>query len=430
MLLSQRMVFRAIVALVVGVSVMVATAGCATRGETAMDNSGNVPSRFVQDRFAIGFWVDPPIDEKADARYQEIADAHFSLVIGGFGANNVERVEQQLALCEKYGLKAVVGCRGVEPELLPDGPACWGYSLRDEPSAKDFPALRAQSDAILAARPGKLAYINLFPDYANAGQLGTPTYAEHVARFCEVLEPDVLSMDHYPKFVPGSDGRDRYCENLAVMRENALANGIPFWNFFNTMPYGPHTDPSESQLRWQVFASIAHGAKGVLYFCYYTPAGGEFPKGGAIISRDDLRTRHWYQARRLNEQLKNLGPTLMQLTSTGVYRVKPDDDPETALAGAPLRAAKAEAHDPALDLLVGAFTHADGRRGVLLMNYRFAYTQWPTIEFDVDAARVVEVDKWSGRERPIIDDSPALDGLQLPSIQGKAGSSYCPASSG
>ena len=30
--------------------------------------------RFIQDRFAIGFWVDPPIGAEADVRYKEIAD--------------------------------------------------------------------------------------------------------------------------------------------------------------------------------------------------------------------------------------------------------------------------------------------------------------------------------------------------------------------
>ena len=42
---------------------------------------------------------------------------------------------------------------------------------------------------------------------------------------------------------------------LEVMRREALAYGVPFWNFFNTMPFGPHTDPTEAQLRWQIYAS-------------------------------------------------------------------------------------------------------------------------------------------------------------------------------
>ncbi len=371
--------------------------------------------RFTQTEFAIGFWVDPPLDERADERYQEIAEANFTLVIGGFGANTLEKAEQQLALCEKYGLNAIVMLPGVtDMDTLPEGPACWGYCLRDEPGADEFPHLRTQVDAVRVARPGRLGYINLFPSYASPwGQLGTETYEEYVRQFMEVVDPDVLCMDHYPVFKPDRDGRDGYCEDLDVIRRHALEHDIPFWNFFNAMPYGPHTDPTESQMRWQIYASLAYGAKGVLYFCYYTPAGDEFPKGGALITRDDQRTSKWYAARRLNEQLKHLGPTLMQLTSTGVYRVTPDDDPAEQLRGSPVRTLKRASVDPPHDYLVGAFEHADGRRAVMLMNYRFAYAAWPTVEFDAPHEHVRFLNPWTGEEEPLTDASPAMEGLQV-----------------
>ena len=50
-----------------------------------MGDQTSVP-RFQQDRFAIGFWVDPPVDERAEARYAEIAQAHFNLVLALFHA--------------------------------------------------------------------------------------------------------------------------------------------------------------------------------------------------------------------------------------------------------------------------------------------------------------------------------------------------------
>ena len=64
--------------------------------------SADTERRFIQDRFAIGFWVDPPADEKMDERYAEIAAANFTLVLGGFGARTPEAVQRQLALCEKH----------------------------------------------------------------------------------------------------------------------------------------------------------------------------------------------------------------------------------------------------------------------------------------------------------------------------------------
>jgi hypothetical protein len=363
--------------------------------------------RFVQDRFAIGFWVDPPANEDMDRHYADIAAANFTVVIGGFGARSPETVQRQITLCEKHELKAIVARTGLPPAQLPEGPAVWGYTIRDEPSAKDFPHLQETVAAIRKARPGRLSYINLFPNYANQQQLGTKTYDEHVRRFVQEVGVDVLSMDHYPRMKPGADSRSSYCSNLAVMRKYALERDIPFWNFFNTMPFGPHTDPTEAQLRWQIYTSIAYGAKGVLYFCYWTPRGHEFPKGGAIITVEGRKTRHYDQASRINHAVKNLGPSLMKLASTGVYRIKPDDDPIKLLKSAPITKLSRG------DYLVGVFKHTDGRQALLLNNYSFAYTAWPTLAFSVPAERVRELCKETGKEIPILDDSPAMEGLQI-----------------
>lgn len=372
--------------------------------------------RFVQDRFAIGFWVDPPFDQRAEARYREIAEAGFTLALVGFQDANPKELGR---LLRKFGLKAILWPKGDDPAAWPRDPNLWGYALRDEPNARDFPDLRRRADALRAAHPGKIAYINLFPNYASPAQLGSPTYDQHVADFVRTLAPEVLCMDHYPIFRPEGDGRDRYCENLESMRVHSLRAGIPFWNFFNTMPYGPHTDPTESQLRWQIFASLCHGAKGVLYFCYFTPGGDEeFPKGGAIIARDGAKTAHYAQAQRLNAVLGNLGPTLMRLTSTGVTRVKPTDDPAAVLKGSGIVDLRRAPVDPPGDYLVGSFRHADGRRAVLLMNYRFAYTAWPTVVFDAPADAVREVDPSTGREIPVRDESPKMPGLQIPLLDG------------
>ena len=370
-------------------------------------------SRFKQDRFAIGLWVEPPLDERAEERYRELAEAHFTLVIGAFQADTAEKKLKQIELCEQFGLKLISFEPHLAPEQLPEANCVWGYGLRDEPSVAEFFDLKNRVEAIRAVRPGKLAYINLYPNYSTAKHFGTDSYEEYVERFVNEVDVDVLSMDHYPVFKPDADGRDGYCRNLEVIRRYSLAKDIPFWNFFNVMPFGPHTDPTEDQIRWQIFTSLAYGAKGVMYFCYYTPRGSEFPKGGAVIAADGSRTRHWYQARRLNEQLKNLGPTLMRLKSTAVVRLRPDTDSTEVLKGAPIQRIIHQEVDPAPDYLIGVFQHEDGRRAVILNNYHFAYTAWPTVEFDVPVSEVVEVDPWTGKEIPVRDDSPDMPGLQV-----------------
>jgi hypothetical protein len=103
----------------------------------------------------------------------------------------------------------------------------------------------------------------------------------------------------------------------------------------------------------------------------------------------------------------NLGPTLMQLTSTAVYRIPRKTNSVPLLKGSPVLSLSDG------DYLVGAFRHADGRRAVLLNNYHFAYSAWPTVEFDAEPAKVVEVNPRTGKEEPVLDDSPAMPGLQI-----------------
>jgi len=364
------------------------------------------PRRFVQDRFAIGFWVDPPADADMDRHYADLAAANFTLVIGGFGAGSPEQVDRQIALCETHGLRAIVSDAGRNPRQLPESSAVWGYRLRDEPPAGEFPGLRETVETLREVRPGRLAYVNLFPNYASPAQLGAPDYDAYVNSFVATVDPDVLSMDHYPMMTPDEDGRREYCSNLAVMRRASQERDVPFWNYFNSMPFGPHGDPTEAQLKWQIYTSLAYGAKGVLYFCYWTPRGGEFPKGGAIITAEGAKTRHYGQAQRINGAVKNLGKTLMKLTSSEVRRVEPQSNPTEVLRNAPIRQLTSG------DYLVGVFQHADGRRAVLLNNYSFAYTAWPTVEFDVPREKIREVCPQTGEEIEVRDDSPDMPGLQ------------------
>ena len=105
----------------------------------------------------------------------------------------------------------------------------------------------------------------------------------------------------------------------------------------------------------------------------------------------------------------------MQLTSNDVIRISESasDLPWERLTGSPILNLERGNYDPPQDYLIGVFTHTDGRRAVLLNNYRFAYTAWPTVLFDAPLHEVREVNPASGKEQAVIDDSPNLDGLQL-----------------
>jgi len=370
------------------------------------------PRPFTQDRFVIGMWVSPATNEELDARYREIAEANFTMVVGRSGTND----QQHLDRCQRFGLQTLIQPDG-PVEKLADGPACWGYLLVDEPGAGAFADLAKRADEIRTKHPGRFGYVNLFPNYASLGALGTDSYDEHVAKFVREVKPEVLSMDHYPLMRPEGDTRAAYCENLECFRKHALATGIPFWNYFYSMPFNDRLDPTEAQIRWQIFTSVTYGAKGVLYFCYWTPGkgaagAGEFPKGGAILTAEGLKTRHYEEARRINAELKQLGPTLMKLTSTGAFRVTTETN-ATALAGSAIRKLARVPGDPVGEFIIGTFRHSDGRRAVLMVNHNYSYTAWPTVEFDAEPRGVFEVSKATGNPTPAVDDSPELKGFQV-----------------
>lgn len=261
----------------------------------------------------------------------------------------------------KHGLKCFPGYRcnpkggpsarplveKIDPAAT-SSPAFWGFDVKDEPNTNEFPALRDVSDQIASLYPGRLRFINLLPNYATSAQYNATNYTAYVKQFVEQVKPDVLCMDHYPFFeIPDDDGcesRAGYRANLAVLREASLAADIPFWNYFNTMPFGGHSDPTEAQLAWQIFTSLAYGAKGVLYFCYWSPAGQGtdfFRGGGVVYPRGSLNSSagppgdislssaklyrkgaHYRHATRLNSIVKNWGRAqyLLGATSTGVFR--------------------------------------------------------------------------------------------------------------
>lgn len=116
--------------------------------------------------------------------------------------------------------------------------------------------------------------------------------SQYLSSYISTVHPDMLCFDHYPLFsgvTPDSDvSTAGYHRNLRAVASAARSASLPFFNFFGSMPYNGRADVSEAQLRWQAFTSLAYGAKGVLYFCYWSPTGTSFEWGGGLITPRSL----------------------------------------------------------------------------------------------------------------------------------------------
>jgi hypothetical protein len=305
----------------------------------------------ASDEFIISFWCGPPKAETTLKRYQEIAECGFTVAMPPADVvNQAERADVQtnkkiLDLCKQTGLKAILfddrlflakqpnapdRARNLDGVLadFADHPALAGYFLADEPFAGDFPHLGAVSQYLRQKDPKRIPFINLMPNYASPQQLGTKTYDEHVRQFIKTVRPALVCWDHYALFDGrfGKGERPEYFDNLETVCRQVTEAGLPFAQIILCVPHLGYRDPSEADLRWQVFTTLAYGAKGVLYFTYWTPfAPAEKQLGfrDAIINEKGERTPKYDQVKRLNARVRALAPTLLKLRSVAAYHTDP-----------------------------------------------------------------------------------------------------------
>jgi|DewCreStandDraft_4_1066084.scaffolds.fasta_scaffold32914_2 hypothetical protein len=383
---------------------------------------------FELDDLLLSYWCGPDPSFDAAERYAEVAACHFNWCLPPCSGATLEHNLAALAACEKHGLKMIVADERILKRLPEDpqfeaelasvvrdyaaSPALGGYFIMDEPGAAAFERLAAVHAKLLKLDPGRLPYINLFPDYASPEQLGTATYEEYVERFCRIVHPRLLSYDHYALMNDGSL-RPSYFQNMEIIRDAALRHGIPFCFILQLIPHGPYRDPSEAELRWQVNTALAYGAKGILYFTYWTPGSDpvwEFQR--AVITRDGERTAHYRQLQRLNRELRVIGPVLAKLTSVGVYHTgdlppgtsAPDSRLPVKVSGGPT--------------VVGLFRHQDGTGWLMLTNRMMDTPCRVTLRLSGKTAGLSEMSRISGGMIPVPLNDSSVD-LELRAGEGR-----------
>jgi hypothetical protein len=298
---------------------------------------------------------------------------------------------QNYSLCKKLGLSVIVS------KAPPLSPSAWmkfsdqeiddyikkmvnkaghhkaiiGYYLCDEPSALAFPALAKAVAAVKKYASGKLAVINLYPNYATIwkmnktkSQLGTKTYMEYLEKYVNEVKPQVISYDNYMVEL-SMDLQDRkkaesYFTNLLEVRRIALKYNIPFWNVVSSNQIRPFTTiPSPANLAFQAYTSLAAGAGGIRWYTYHGKRYDYNP-----LDKQENRTLTWRYLEEINRQLSIVGPVIKNLSSTGVYFTSPA--PEAPIAGLPGKwVQKVETTVP---MMVGEFKSVNDTNYVMVVN--------------------------------------------------------------
>ncbi|MFD0715726.1 beta-galactosidase [Paenibacillus sp. GCM10027626] len=220
------------------------------------------------------------------------------------------------------------------------------------------------------------------------------SYEDYVYRWM-YTEPDVLAFDHYPYLANGQFRSDYYA-NLEVIRRQAKLGNRDFWSYIQSVGVnGVWRAPSESEMRYQIYSNLAYGAKGYIYFTYMTPesSGGESFNNGIILP-NGMKNASFTWAQNVNEEVQNLGGTLMKLKSTAVYHSGSSLPASTVQLPA---AFMFQPNNKTLPLLISSFEHDEGDIYVMVVNKNTASAQ--TVSFSIAPAivDVKEVSKTNGQ---------------------------------
>ncbi len=365
----------------------------------------------------MGCWSGPPPAHNSLEAWQRLKDAHFTFC-GPTGGYTAEQNRRKLDFCQQVGLKALVVDSRIHPTMtahdgwqenvaqvvaeFSDHAALYGYYVVDEPNYVEFPALGEIVAELKRRDTRRLAYINLFPTYASVKQLGTPTYADHLDKFLSIVRPQVLSYDHYCLLKGGRDRPD-YFENLGLVRAYAQRYNTPPWNVILSTPHLAYRDPTAGEMRWQVYTSLACGMKGIMWYTYWSHKRWEEKCGPAIVDSRGRPARLYPIVRQLNGEIAKLGPTLLRLTSTGVFHTGPTPSGARRLGSdGPVRAADD------VSLVIGLFRDEHDTDYAMVVNRDYAKAVDAPLTFRPHVKALAVLDPADGAEREIaLSDSRA-----------------------
>jgi hypothetical protein len=357
--------------------------------------------RLTPDQFVILPWG----WTKGDlAVYKDIYDCGFNLA-GFVGTDDLNKVAQA-------GLKAIVMDRTIEVNDKEAGisleeiskrvngiagktagnKAVFGYYLRDEPGAAVFPGLKNWKDAWTKAAPEALAYINLFPNYANnEAQLQSKDYLDYLERYVSIVKPSFISYDNYSLMNDGTLKKG-YFDNLGAVRNIALKNNIPFWNIVLSNTHFIYIEPSYASLCFQLYTTLAYGGKGISYFTYFAPDFGNYRF--APVDQFGHKTPTWYILQNVNLQMHAIGQTYTKLKSVNVFHYpKIEECPDGLESSHFLSSLKGD------HLLVGEFEDPGNTPYIIVVNKSIAKSQALDVTFK-EKGSIWQVNNYTGASEP------------------------------
>lgn len=303
--------------------------------------------RMDRSRLNIGTYTLRPY-ARTEKHIRELADCGIDFVVC------MENDRETFKLFEKYGLGVIVS--GVVPgwfggdgsnagqlavknplgkyeegaALFQDSPAIWGIDVGDEPSAVDFPHYGKAIDLVNKSFEYQFAYLNIYPNYGvNASntpedirrQLGTESYEEYIAAYCENVDNDYICLDYYP-YAAGEVGM---YESFSVAADACRENNRSLWCVLQVNSHEKDVWISLNKLRFQAFLAMTFGAENITWACY---TGGWWYNH--VLDQEGNQTCQYERLKQVNGEIRMLAEEYMDYKRVATHFVGRKEGVSTA----------------------------------------------------------------------------------------------------
>lgn len=375
-------------------------------------------ARPLLDKFPIVAWGHPAPDEANLQAYQQ---AHFNIVqVPAADADAIRRANT-------FGFRAML----LNPEGAGASPTEWvtyahkfenvmGWALGNAAPPADVPKLAGWIKELRQADPQRWTLVSVPP--SDDGNWG--------ATLGELLRAGMsaIAVHRLNWRADGTSDTNGFYTDLEASRRISAKIKIPLWGMIQVARSGSFRWASESDMRVQTYAYLAAGAKGLCYLTNWPTLqelGTAAPDEGEETA-DEIRLarRKQYEMESLsalNKETLALAPTLLGLTSTGLYFVGGGAAGLPTLDGSGQLIASVTAETA----IVGTMIDGQGNAWAMLVNGRHgkqkaAVGQKSTIRVTVDSRvkRVAEVD----RSNAFLKEIPLEDNVFYITVPGGTGS--------
>ncbi len=398
------------------------TVTCASLGLSSEVTVFVVEKKFnFEDNILISIFWPPTPEYITDEQYKLIADAGVNWVLGA-GEETLATLENQakmLELCAKYGIGMTVSDGNFGRNLLgkteaqiaeyvnkyKNVPGAYGFYILDEPfNANEFvPAYIA----LKKAAPDAYMHLNFLPGHAYSSQKQYYSQMNDWATLCanSGYPLDYIMFDHYPFLLqPGAMARDTFLANMRTVHNVGLDNDVKTGLYIQTVQQDvAFRRPTDSEIRYEMYLSLAFGFKQLSFFTWFTPVNRSEPFSDGIISADGKPNAHYETIKTINHEILAIGPTLVKCDALEIYLngetwgqpsipedffVQPTDNK---------------------NYTVSFLRHKEtGRNYLMVVNNNFSQKQTITLEFDKAITALSEVSRVDGSLKALTMDGQKL----------------------